>query len=359
MFKWVNSLIGRDIGEQKQRPQPAERRAEPPPAAGRAIELTLDGDDKALGSIIGPWALGRNASSIDPGAAREHILSALEGLAGEHSDEADRRFLNRLGRCLATQDLDLPQFPDVARELNEMMSDPRTDASRLARLVERDPSLVQRVWTQASSARYRSAPEGLHEAIARVGTSQLWRIAMRAAFDSAVFKVPAYQEEAEEVRFHGYATAEVAAWMAGEMRGPAYLSGLLHDVGKLIIYRGAAGSSQSPDPALVHQVIHEHHAGVGVLVGAAWCMDNSVAAGLGFHHDPGKAPPSHRKLAWFIRISDIISHTAWHQRLGNSVPGLQAISAVPGLKLNMDDALQQAHDALDRFAAPGVRRRAG
>ncbi len=354
VFKWVSSLLGKDRPEPEERER-TEHRSAP---AGRAIELRLDGDDKPLESIVGPWTLGHSAPSSDPSAVREQLLTELEGLLGQCTDEADRGFLTRLARSLATQDLDLPQFPDVARELNEMMSDPRTDASRLARLVERDPSLVQRVWTQASSARYRRPPEGLHEAIARVGTSQLWRIAMRAAFDAAIFKVPAYQDEAEEVRLHGYVTAEVASWMAADLGGGAYLSGLLHDVGKLIIYRGAGGAGPPPDPALVHKLIHSHHAGVGVLVSAAWGMDAGVAAGMGFHHAPAKAPASRRKLAWIVYVADIVSHTAWQERLGNSVPGLQAVRAVPGLKLNMDAALERAHEALERFEAPGVRRRA-
>lgn len=93
-------------------------------------------------------------------------------------------------------------------------------------------------------------------------------------------------------------------------------------------------------------------------MGAAWCMDAGVSAGMGFHHDPAKAPASHRKLAWIVRVADIISHTAWQERQGNSVPGLQAIQAVPGLKLNMDAAMEQAHEALERFEVPGLRRRA-
>lgn len=343
MFKWVSALLGQ--GEEPAARPGSDR------VAGGVHHLEEVEEGRALGEIVGPWTLGRGAAAADPSQAREGALVALADLGNEFGGGAEQAFLMRLGQTIAAEDLSLPQFPDVARELNELMSDPRTDASRLGRLVERDPSLVQRVWTQATSARYRRPPEGLHEAIARVGTSQLWRIAMRAAFDAAVFKVPGYQDEAEAVRIHGYVAAEVAAWMAGEMRGPAYLSGLLHDVGKLIIFR-SAGGGPAPDPRLVHKVVNEHHAAVGVLVGAAWQMEGAVGAALGFHHAPAKAPEKHRKLAWVVHVADIVSHRATAAREGRELPGLQALADIPGLKINSAEALEQADNALDRFTAP-------
>ena len=353
MFKWVSALL--KGGESEALEVVKSQRLEP----------TLTDEEEAaakdtMTTLAGPWALGKAAPSADISAVREHVLMDLDALSRVCESNLDKGFVIRLAQTLAAQDLNLPQFPDVARELNEMMSDPRTDASRLARLVERDPSLVQRVWTQASSARYRRPPEGLHEAIARIGTSQLWRIAMRAAFDCAVFKVPQFQDEVEDVRLHGYVVAELASWMASEMRGPAYLSGLLHDVGKLIIFRSASEGSpgEGPSQEILEKVINDHHSSVGMLVCEAWGMDGAISLGVGFHHRPSEATELHGRVAWMVRVADILAHTAIHERSGKGAPGYIALSRIQGVNLDVDEAMKQAQQALDRFSAPTAAKRA-
>ena len=353
MFKWVSSLLKNgESGESK-----ASASGD---SAGKLTADEREAAEDTMTTLAGPWTLGQAAPSADIAVVREHVLMDLDALSRVCEDSRDKGFVIRLAQTLASQDLNLPQFPDIARELNEMMSDPRTDASRLARLVERDPSLVQRVWTQASSARYRRAPEGLHEAIARIGTSQLWRIAMRAAFDCAVFKVPHFQEQVEEVRLHGYVVAELASWMASEMRGPAYLSGLLHDVGKLIIFRSASEGPPggAPTREILEKVLNAHHSSVGMLVCEAWGMDGAISVGVGFHHRPAQATERHDRVAWMVRVADILAHTAIHERAGKGSPGYIALSRIQGVNLDIEEAMKQAQQALERFTAPTAAKRA-
>ena len=106
-------------------------------------------------------------------------------------------------------------------------------------MVERDPGLVRRVWRQARSALYASPRGSLHHAVARVGLDALWRIGMSVCLNDTVLRVDGFQDEAGELRSLGIATAEVAAQLGGEKRGNLYMSGLLHDVGRLLVLRAA------------------------------------------------------------------------------------------------------------------------
>ena len=80
------------------------------------------------------------------------------------------------------------------------------------------------------------------------------------------------QAAADEVRQHGIVTADVAAWLSGKKLGAVYLAGLLHDVGKLLIYKSASTQKPigMPSPELVEDIATEVHASIGVLVAHAW-----------------------------------------------------------------------------------------
>ena len=216
-----------------------------------------------------PWDLGVAAESTDGKAIRVAIKDTLDGLKEAAAENAvDKKFLARLGRVIDSDQLDLPPFPDIAQQLDDLLNDRTVNVVRIAKVVEKDPGLVRRVWSKASGAMYMTAPSSLHHAVARIGLDTLWRIGMNVCMHDTVFRIQEYQEDADEVRSHGIITAEVAAWMGNERRGSIYMAGLLHDVGKLIIYRTASGrkASDVPSRALVDAVCRETHAGLGVLV---------------------------------------------------------------------------------------------
>ena len=141
---------------------------------------------------------------------------------------------------------------------------------------------------------------------------------MSACLYSEVFRVRGFQAAADEVRQHGIVTADVAAWLSGKKLGAVYLAGLLHDVGKLLIYKAASTQKPvgMPSPELVEAIAAEVHASIGVLVAHAWKLGPEVAAGIGFHHDPAQAPPEYLETARQVEVANIATHTAVLSRQG-------------------------------------------
>lgn len=364
MFQWLMRLLGL-----AQTPPP--RPAPPPPAApdeGRAaVVLPLAPTDTAAEAprpaavpprpavAQAPWRRGAPAPSLDLAAVRGHLRFTLDELAGRASNNADRALPEQLNRLISTDQLDLPPFPDVARELDELLKQTTTDILQIARVVERDPGLVRRVWTHARSAAYSAAPRSLHHAVARVGLDALWRIGMSVCLNEATFKLDGMQEQADRVRQHGIVAAEVAALLGGERRGALYLSGLLHGAGELIVLRAAASLPHPrPSPLMLQQVIEATRAPLGVLVATSWNLGPTAATGIGFFPAPDLAPAGDRATARIVRAASIAATAA-----APPAPGVPAVDAelatadIRDLGLDAAAALRRA-DEVWRSLAEGA-----
>lgn len=296
-----------------------------------------------------PWATGGVAPSIDPDEVRPHLMGTLFEIQDACKSEADRAFLLRLIRLMGTDQLDLPPFPDVAWQLDTLLRLGDPPLVRVVKLVRREPALVRRVWTQACSAFYARPPNSLDHAVARIGFDALWRIGMSACVHSEVFRVRGFQEAADTVRQHGIVVADVAAWMSGKKLGAVYLAGLLHDVGKLMIYKAATtNKSQSmPDLDLVERVGAQLHASIGVMVAHAWKLGPEVAAGIGFHHDPSAAPAQFHETAMQVQVANIATHTAVLSRQGEDCGGLLELLNLEGMNFDVARTIGKAHEIMD------------
>jgi len=296
-----------------------------------------------------PWKEGQPAPSIDPDEVRPFLMGALFELQDQCDSEADKAFLTRLIRQLGTDQLDLPPFPDVAWQLDTLLRLGDPPLVRVVKLVRREPALVRRVWTQACSAFYARPPNSLDHAVARIGFDALWRIGMSACLYSEVFRVRGFQEVADEVRQHGIVTADVAAWLSGKKLGAVYLAGLLHGVGKLMIYKAASTQRTVglPSLSLVEKVADEVNASIGVMVAHAWKLGPEVAAGIGFYLDPFKAPPQYQETALQVKVANIATHTAVLSRKGKDCGGLLELLNLEGIQFDVARTIGKAHEIFD------------
>jgi HD-like signal output (HDOD) protein len=309
--------------------------------------------DTPQAPITKPWELGGVTPDMDPDVVRPALMGSLFDALDECDSEAGEAFISRLIRNLGTDQLDLPPFPDVAWRLDTLLRLGDPPLLRVVKIVRREPALVRRVWTQACSAFYARPPNSLDHAVARIGFDALWRIGMSACLYSEVFRVRGFQEDADAVRQHGIITADVAAWLSGKKLGGVYLAGLLHSVGKLLVYKAASPprAGELPERELVERIAAEHHASIGVLVAHDWKLGPEVAAGIGYYHDPFQAPIQYQETAMQVQVANIATHTAQLSRLGQDCGGLLALLDLPGLNIDVARTIGKAHEVMDGLEA--------
>lgn len=199
----------------------------------------------------------------------------------------------------------VPMVPTVAQEVLELATDPDLTAQRIAHVVSRDPVLATRVLRLANSAHSASAMEitSIRDAVVRMGTHPVRNLVTAVCVASLLAHRGTYGSRGRELIDHGIGTAYIAWFLAdaaGKPRDEAFVYGLLHDIGKLLIHqlanRPPAGIPKPPKEE-VAAVMDDQHAAFGGDLLRWWNLPAQLADAVTHHHDPQRAEAHARGAA--------------------------------------------------------------
>jgi HD-like signal output (HDOD) protein len=240
---------------------------------------------------------------------------------------------------------ELPVMPPVATEVIRKAEDPDTDLKVLAAVIARDASLAVRVLKIANSSFY-SMPrkvETLQQAIVLLGYSTLRSVVVAASMKDVFARFGLAERLLwEHAVAAGVAGAVIARSVSGFSRDEAFLSGLVHDVGKLVMYSQADAQYQrvveevyaNERPAIEaeREVFGFDHAEVGFHLLRRWKLADRMSSAVGAHHDLSLAQAEGSKpLAALLQVADLICH---REGAGRRKPAPEIDpSACPGAEL--------------------------
>ena len=189
-----------------------------------------------------------------------------------------------------SESCDLPPLPAVAMRAIALARDPNVSADQLVRIVSTDAALAARVVSIARSVRYmrREPPRTLPAAIQTVGFQALRRILIAASARAAYRADDAVAQSLWE---HALATAlaadELVQADGGQRGGSAFIAGLMHDIGKLVLHL----SDSARFDALEHDNEHRElelfgvtHDQVGACLAEHWGLEDNVVWAILCHH---------------------------------------------------------------------------
>lgn len=221
---------------------------------------------------------------------------------------------SRLIQRIQADDLELPVLSDSTSRVLALSQDPDAEPRELSELIQRDPALAGHVLRIANSAAYaaREPIVSLQQAISRLGMKTLADIAIAAAMNTKVFAVKGHDHEMRALRTH---SALAAVWTREVARlrrrnvEAAFLTGLMHDVGKPILMQAIYEMPHADelDGTTVSGWIHELHASVGARLLTHWKLPHWVSAAVRGHHDPEEAGDQ-SDLAATVLLGDLLSH---------------------------------------------------
>lgn len=174
-----------------------------------------------------------NVNLAHPENDREQLHSALKRFTG-------LRIQQRLDDTL-----ELPPLPETAQRIIHLRVNPNAVMGDLVDVVESDPSLAAQVVSWASSSFYAAAGQvrSVHDAVSRVlGFDLVMNLAMGLALGRAL-KQPSDQPEGylgywQQAIWQAQSAGVLASMMRRTERpafGLAYLAGLLHNFGYLVL----------------------------------------------------------------------------------------------------------------------------
>ena len=135
--------------------------------------------------------------------------------------------------------LELPTYPKVASFAQRQLQNPEVKLQEVSQTLERDPLLAAQILKQANSPLYGGSMEikSLNQALSRMGIRAVVNV-LRTAVVRTIFmsRRPEVQKVFQVMWNHSLAVAHIARDVLGiagaKDADPAYLAGLLHDVGK-------------------------------------------------------------------------------------------------------------------------------
>lgn len=194
----------------------------------------------------------------------------------------------------------IPSPPEVLVHLMRAMEDEESSIADLAQIVSQDPGLTSRILSVANSPALRRTKEltTIDDCLKSIGI-RLVRALVTCLSIQRLFDKDSQLSSAEVADFwcHSLLVGELARGIAEQagLKNPddAYLSGLLHDIGELILLQALGDpyrqflANVSAHPLLTadeEQLFGTTHGEVGAWLIAHWGLDSVLADGIAFHH---------------------------------------------------------------------------
>lgn len=220
---------------------------------------------------------------------------------------------------------DLPALPEVVVRVMRMTEDPRSDAQSIAKVIATDQAMAARVLKLANSAFYGlpRRVSTLSEAVVILGFRTIKNLAIAAStFELLNREVAGYWLQRGELWRHSLACAIGAQLIARKVRLPvieeAFVSGLLHDIGKVAInlfvreqfdqIMERALQERIPFVEAEQAVLGFNHAIAGGLIAEKWNLPPSLVSVIKYHHQPSGAPDKEPMIS-VVHLADVLSIT--------------------------------------------------
>ena len=224
----------------------------------------------------------------------------------------------------------LSSLPEIYFKINNVINDPESSFGDVAEIISNDVSLSVRLLKIVNSSFYNfpSEIDTISHAISIVGTKQLRDLALATMVLTAFSGIPEDHVDMNSFWRHSVACG-VSAWVIAlncreDNPERYYLTGMLHDVGRLIILENHPDKAQEimdqslSEKKLVFEVERDilgfDHGAVGAALLTSWKLPSTLGDVVRNHHNPleGSRYPLETAI---LHLADIFSKS---MELGSS-----------------------------------------
>ena len=253
-------------------------------------------------------------------------------------------------RNLALKNIErLPGLSPTINRLLGLLARRNIDIVQLGHVISSDPSLCGHILSTANSALFggKSQLKSIEQAVSRLGLTKLRRIALSVSV-SRIFRGLRSSGGWSMTRFqlHSVATGAAAEilcdYLPVEDQENAFLAGLMHDVGKVLISTGQPAqfaeieklveSTGRCQVEFERELLGTDHAELSGLAVAKWELPFLLSRAVAHHHDPEAArEPGQVSLSAILQTADRFTNS-----LGVSVreaspgQGTPELPSIPG-----------------------------
>ena len=230
--------------------------------------------------------------------------------------DQDVNFIQRLNKSKIV----LPEIPSVVFELNEVIANPMSSADHIAQVVNRSPSLTALLLKIVNSSFYGfpSKIDKISHAVTLIGTREISGLALGISILSIFKDIPREMIDMHSFLKHSLACGILSRILAAQKNfgqtEQLFVSGLLHDLGRLILYLyftdescnilSRSRNNQTLLYAEETNYLGCDHAQIGKQLMEQWKLPLILENSVLYHHNPSEAQQP--IPATIVHLADII-----------------------------------------------------
>lgn len=232
-------------------------------------------------------------------------------------------------------------LPEIAIRVNRMVNDTRVSAPQIGQVIQQDPALTARLLKVANSPLYGFAAkiDTVSRAVTVLGTKEIRDLVLATSALKA-FNIKPGVESLDALWSHNIYCAIAVRLLAEQCKqGQAeslFISGLLHDLGRLLflsllpdesqaVLRRISGRGELGLFQAEREVIGFDHAEAGGELIKRWSLPASLEETVRFHHEPARAEHFPLEVA-LVHLADAVAHAAQSGAdIEAYLPGIDAV----------------------------------
>lgn len=254
----------------------------------------------------------------------------------------------------------LPTLPTIFGEFNAMMNSPSVSPRKLAALIKKDQGMVVKIIKMCNVALHgkREAINDITSAVAYLGLNKLKRVVLEISLTRMFSFGPSHIPDFDPIVFweHSLGTAFFADMLAQSLKFPLnenfYLAGLMHDVGKKMLYNCHPESFEDIVFNQINDGIDDYvaeqeyldgvdHTDIGAFFAEKWRFDQTIINAIAFHHRINDEDAD--EVALIVYLANLFAKTAdlcfpWEDRSINiaTVPAWDKVLAKSSADVDVD-----------------------
>jgi putative nucleotidyltransferase with HDIG domain len=217
---------------------------------------------------------------------------------------------------------DLPTLPATAQRILAVVDDNLSSVRKLESVIENDPPIAAKILSVANSAfwGFNTPAKNLSTAIIRIGFNNVKNIAVGISL-MTVLNGGRHRGSLgyERIFNHSVAVGFIASLISEKLKmgsaEEALISGMLHDIGFLVLSRYFPDSYEEvlqalkEDKGLIDaeiEVLNFTHADIGRWLAEKWNLPDAISDTISFHHMPSLAQVDAKQVA-VVHLADYIT----------------------------------------------------
>ncbi|MCW8935997.1 MAG: HDOD domain-containing protein [Gammaproteobacteria bacterium] len=267
----------------------------------------------------------------------------------------------------------LISLPEIYIRVSQILEDENHSAKQLGEIISHDPALTARILRIVNSAYYSLAAkiELVSRAVSVIGEDDLRNLVLATSAVDTFKRIPNQLVDIDLFWRHSVHTGIVSRLLSRHcniLHGERlFVAGMLHDIGKLILYFKEPELSQQvlldaadSDGQLFRsekKILGFTHGDVGAALIDAWKLSDTLKEVVAYHHTPLKAK-NYRMETSIVHIANCVVNALGpdidvDEHLLDDFPGFEPKTLeITGLDLNilhdvMEQAWEQAAEVLD------------